>query len=103
MVERKSPPKREEGFIEVTGGRVWYRKVEVESDGTPLVTLHGGPGGSSDTLIALEALSDERPIIFYDQLGAGNSDRQEDDSLWTLNRYIDEVETVRAVLNIENF
>ena len=92
-----------EGFIEVKGGKVWYKIVGTESKGIPLLTLHGGPGGSSGTLVALEALSDDRPIIFYDQLGAGNSDRPEDDSLWTLNRYIDEVETVRAALNIENF
>ena len=99
----KEMPTSREGLIEVKGGKVWYKIVGTESKGTPLLTLHGGPGGSSGTLVALEALSDDRPIIFYDQLGAGNSDRPEDDSLWTLNRYIDEVEAVRAALNIENF
>jgi len=99
----KEMPTSREGLIEVKGGKVWYKIVGTESKGTPLLTLHGGPGGSSGTLVALEALSDDRPIIFYDQLGAGNSDRPEDESLWTLNRYIDEVEIVRAALNIENF
>src|SRR3990167_7411094 len=103
MTERETPPNVQEGYIKVIGGKVWCRIVGSENKGTPLLTLHGGPGGSSGTLVALEALSDDRPIIFYDQLGAGNSDRPEDDSLWTLNRYIDEVEAVRAALNIENF
>ena len=34
------------GFVEVPGGPVWY-EVMSEGEGTPLVILHGGPGGTS--------------------------------------------------------
>ncbi|OGD84214.1 proline iminopeptidase, partial [Candidatus Curtissbacteria bacterium RBG_13_40_7] len=102
MTEKEKPPSHED-FIEVTGGKVWYKIVGVQSKGLPLLTLHGGPGGSSGTLIALEALADERPVIFYDQLGAGNSERPDDDSLWTLDRFIEEVDKVRNSLNLERF
>ena len=60
----------EEGYVEVRGGRTWYRVVG-EGTAVPLVTVHGGPGGTHDYLEPLAALADERPVVFYDQLGAG--------------------------------
>jgi len=35
-------------------------------------------------------------VIFYDQLGCGDSDRPEDPSLWTLERFVDELAAVRV-------
>jgi proline-specific peptidase len=56
-----------EGYIDVPGGKVWYREVG-EGDETPLLCLHGGPGSTHNNLEALEALADRRRVIFYDQL-----------------------------------
>ena len=62
-----------EGTIEVKDGyRVWYRRVG-GGQATPLLILHGGPGAGHDYLETLEALADERPVIFYDQLGCGRT------------------------------
>jgi proline iminopeptidase len=36
-----------EGYIEVTGGQIWY-KIVGEGDGVPLLLLHGGPGFPSE-------------------------------------------------------
>ena len=36
--------KTEEGYIEVPGGKVWYRAVGDGADAIPLLCLHGGPG-----------------------------------------------------------
>lgn len=79
-----------EGRIEVPGGSVWYRVVG-DSQATPLVVIHGGPGATHDYLEPLEALADERPVVFYDQLGAGKSDAPDDIELWTNERLIDEL------------
>lgn len=54
----------QEGFIPVTGGKVWYRLVGADKIGMPLVTLHGGPGFTHDYLEPLEELADERPVLF---------------------------------------
>ena len=81
---------RREGGVDVTGGRIWYCIVG-GGDKVPLVIVHGGPGATHDYLEPLEALADERPVVFYDQLGAGNSDAPDDDSLWTNQRIIDEL------------
>jgi proline iminopeptidase len=89
-----------EGFIEVTGGRVWYRIVGA-GPGTPILLLHGGPGVSSQYLKPLAALGDERPVIFYDQLGCGHSDHPTDTTLWRIDRFVDEITRVRQALGLK--
>ena len=89
-----------EGFIEVTGGKVWYVIHNQQATGIPLLVLHGGPGSSSYSLQGLKDLAINRPVILYDQLGCGKSDRPEDDSLWTLDRFVEEVGLVRKALEL---
>jgi proline iminopeptidase len=91
-----------EGYIPVTGGRVWYRVVGTGS-GLPLLALHGGPGANSGYLEPLTALADERPVIFYDQLGGGKSDRPNNPNLWVLDRFAEELMQVRDALNLTRF
>jgi proline-specific peptidase len=88
-----------EGFVEVPGGRVWYRCVG--EGGVPLLCLHGGPGFTHYYLEPLEALAGRRQVIFYDQLGCGRSDRPDDTSLWTIDRFVEELARVRAALGLD--
>lgn len=88
-----------EGFADVPGGRVWYR-VAGNGPGTPLVVLHGGPGASSHYLESLAQLGSERPVIFYDQLGSGRSDRTADTTLWRIERFMAELDSVRSHLGL---
>lgn len=90
-----------EGYVEVSGGRVWHKTVGAGKGGEPLLVLHGGPGASHDYLEPLEVLSDERPVVFYDQLGGGRSDRPTDLSLWTVERFVDELAQVRHALGLQ--
>jgi proline iminopeptidase len=62
--------------------------------------LHGGPGAPSYYLKPLAALADERPVIFYDQLGAGHSDQVSDTTLWKTERFVQEIEALRKALNL---
>jgi proline iminopeptidase len=88
-----------DGFVEVEGGRVWYEVVgSVEA--TPLLVLHGGPGFTHEYCRSLEGLAGERPVVFYDQLGCGRSDRPDDLSLWTTERYVRELAEVRRALGL---
>lgn len=89
-----------EGYVNVSGGRVWYRIV---GNGTrpPLLLLHGGPGAPSYYLEPLAALADQRPVVFYDQLGAGRSDQPTDPSLWRTERFVEELGQVRAALRLD--
>jgi proline iminopeptidase len=90
-----------EGYIEVPGGRVWYRDTG-KGDGAPLLCLHGGPGASHHVLEPLEALASDRRVIFYDQLGCGQSDRPDNPALWTADRFVEELAQVRAALGLEH-
>jgi len=96
----KPPPGQ--GFLDVPGGPVWY-KVTGAGDGLPLVALHGGPGGTSCGQSRLEVLGDERPVIRYDQLGTGRSGRPDDLSLWEVDRFVEELHTIRQELGLERF
>ena len=89
----------EEGRVAVEGGQVAYR---VYGGGSrALLCLHGGPGFTHYYLEPLEALADERQVIFYDQLGCGKSDRPEDVTLWTVERFVEELVTVRETLGLD--
>ena len=73
--KRSSLP--DDGFVDVQGGRVAFRVVG-RGLSTPVLWIHGGPGGSSCSYVAnLNGIAAERPVILYDQLGSGYSDRIE--------------------------
>lgn len=92
-----------QNYISVPGGKVWYSISGSTTNGSPLIIIHGGPGASHDYLAPLEELSDERPVVFYDQLGCGNSDRPSDSSLWTVSRYVEELSVVVESFGFSEF
>jgi len=91
-----------EGYIEVNGGRVWYR-INGTGNKTPILLLHGGPGSSSYYLDPLKELSKDRPVIFIDQLGCGRSTRITDTTLMTIENYVEQLEQVRKALDLKDF
>jgi proline-specific peptidase len=94
-----------EGLVPFRGHNVWYRIVgDREAPGKlPLLCLHGGPGATHDYLEPLEAMAATgRRVIFYDQLGAGNSDHPHDPSLWTVPLFGEAVGVVRRALGLEH-
>jgi proline-specific peptidase len=93
-----------EGFVSFRGFNIWYRVVgDREMPGKlPLLCLHGGPGAPHDYLEPLEAMAATgRRVIFYDQLGAGNSDHPHNPSLWTVPLFVEEVGVVCQALGLE--
>jgi proline iminopeptidase len=89
-----------EGTIAVPGGNVWYRIAGADRPGIPLLCLHGGPGFPHDYLESMEDLADRRPVIFYDQLGCGRSDRPDDPAVYNLDRSVEEVAAVLDALQL---
>ncbi|TMK87221.1 MAG: alpha/beta fold hydrolase [Actinobacteria bacterium] len=94
-----------EGFIPFAGYRTWYRVVgEGEVAGKlPLLCLHGGPGATWHHMEPYEALAEGRRVVFYDQLGCGNSAVTEphETSMWTPGLYVREVDAVREALGLD--
>lgn len=91
-----------EGAIAVPGGNVWFKRVG-RGSGRSLLVVHGGPGLPHYYLSALKRLADEREVIFWDQLGCGNSDRPSNPDLWTMERSVAEMDAVVTALGLGAF
>ena len=91
-------------MIPIDGGhRVWTKRFG--SGSIPLLTLHGGPGCTHEYFECFEDFLPQHDIqiIYYDQLGSAYSDQPDDPSLWTLERFREEVEQIRQALDLEHF
>jgi L-proline amide hydrolase len=96
-----APINTQEGYVDYRGYRTWYRVVgDRDAGAVPLLALHGGPGSTHHYFAPLETLADERPVVVYDQIGCGNSDRPTDIE-WSVDVFRDEVAAVREQLGLE--
>ena len=91
-----------ESRVAVDGGRIWYRVVG-SGPATPAILLHGGPGYASFYMKSLEALSADRPVVRYDQLGAGKSDKLSDTSKFNIAHFVNELDSLRSHLGYDRF
>jgi L-proline amide hydrolase len=96
-----------EGTIDFRGYRTWYQihgDLNAIAPGKlPVLMLHGGPGVPHDYLESMKDLAATgRPVIFYDQLGCGKSDRPDNPDLWTVDTFLDELKVVRAALGLDH-
>ena len=99
MAPDANQPPRQEGYLEVPGGRVWYESRG--SGARTLLLLHGGPGGNSEDLRPLmELAAADFRVVRYDQLGSWRSEQPDDPALWQVPRFVAEVEQVRQALDL---
>ena len=85
---------------------VWTKRTGTNPS-LKVLLLHGGPGSTDEAYECVDTWFPRAGIeyYFYDQLGSFRSDQPDDPSLWTLDRFVDEVEQVRQALGLdrENF
>ena len=86
--------------------KVWTKRVG-NNPKMKLLLLHGGPGATHELYESFDGYFPQEGIeyIYYDQLGSYYSDQPSDTSLWTTERFVEEVEQVRKALglNKDNF
>jgi proline iminopeptidase len=86
--------------------KVWTKTIG-NNPTVRLLLLNGGPGGTHECFEGFESFlpAEGIELIYYDQLGCGNSDNPNDTAMWDLPRYVEEVEQVRKALNLtpDNF
>lgn len=86
--------------------KVWTKRVG-NNPKIKVLLLHGGPGFTHEIYECFDGFFPKEGIeyIYYDQLGSYYSDQPEDQSLWTIERFVDEVEQVRIALGLhkDNF
>lgn len=81
-------------------GKVAYRVYGTGAK-TPLIVLHGGPVAGESYMRPYVGLATERRVVLYDQSGCGASAKPADLSRYTLDRYVAELEALRATLGFE--
>jgi proline iminopeptidase/L-proline amide hydrolase len=98
------PAPDRELMVPVRGGRIYVRvNGRLDSPKAPLVMVHGGPGSSHAGFIPALPLADDRALILYDQLDNGRSDAPNDPFNWTVERFVSEIDAIRAALNLRQF
>lgn len=93
-------------MIELDNGhKVWTKRFG--NSPIKVLLLHGGPAMTHEYMECFESFFPQAGIEFYeyDQLGSYYSDQPDNDSLWTIERFVEEVEQVRKALglNQDNF
>ena len=90
------------GYVDVDGGRVgWRADGEDHHEHAAVVTIAGGPGCPHQFMLPFLALADERPVVLYDQLDTGRSDRPDDPANWRIERFVDEVDRLCRHLGLD--
>jgi len=81
---------------------VWTKKIG-NNPKIKLLLLNGGPGATHEYFECMEGFlpAEGIELIYYDQLGTGNSDNPKDTAMWSLPRYVEEVEQVRQALKLD--
>lgn len=91
----------EDGCIPYEGCNIYYKICgPANAAKTPLLALHGGPGGSHNYLLGLAKLATDRQVIFYDQIGGGLSERPQRIT-WTFNLFVREIKAIRTALRLK--
>lgn len=81
---------------------VWTKRVG-NNPTKKVLLLHGGPGATHEYFECFDSFLPQEGVeyYYYDQLGSAYSDNPNDSSLWTINRFVEEVETVRTALGLD--
>ena len=90
------------GYVAVPGGNVFYEMSNPDAAGIPLLLIHGGPGGTSCGFGVLDNEIRDRPVIRYDQLETGRSDRPGLREQWNISHSVAEIDAIRDALGLDS-
>lgn len=82
--------------------KVWTKRFGANPQ-VKVLLLHGGPAFTHEYMECFESFFPKEGFEFYeyDQLGSAYSDQPKDSSLWTTERFVEEVEQVRKAINAD--
>ncbi|HVZ55825.1 MAG TPA: proline-specific peptidase family protein [Chitinophagaceae bacterium] len=82
--------------------KVWTKRFGNNPD-IKILLLHGGPAMTHEYMECFESFFPGQGFEFYeyDQLGSYYSDQPADSSLWTTDRFVEEVEQVRKAIGAD--
>ncbi|HEU4573840.1 MAG TPA: proline-specific peptidase family protein [Chitinophagaceae bacterium] len=82
--------------------KVWTKRFG-NNPSIKILLLHGGPAMTHEYMECFESFFPKEGFEFYeyDQLGSYYSDQPTDSSLWTTDRFVEEVEQVRKAIGAD--
>jgi proline iminopeptidase len=82
--------------------KVWTKRFG-NNPRIKVLLLHGGPAMTHEYMECFESFFPQQGFEFYeyDQLGSYYSDQPKDSSLWTIPRFVEEVEQVRKAIGAD--
>lgn len=90
-----------EGYARVMGHWLFYRSFGESGKRGTILAVHGGPGAGQDGMTRIAQFSEKGfRVVMYDQLGAGRSEKPASELFYSMERYVDEIEGVRATMNL---
>lgn len=93
--------RKTEGRVRVLGYDLFYKVFTPPSARATILCLHGGPGATHDYLLPMRDLAKlGYRVVFYDQLGCGNSEVPKDPALFTVERAVEELEAFRREMKL---
>lgn len=101
MQENSDPYVNSSGMLDVGDGHKLAWEDWGNPQGTPVLHLHGGPGGSVSDSNKLTFDPEKHRIIFYDQRGCGKSTPFAETRKNTTEHLVSDIEKLREHLNIE--
>ena len=83
--------------------KVWTKRFG-NNPKIKILLLHGGPAMTHEYMECFETFFQKQGFEFYeyDQLGSYYSDQPKDSSLWTIDRFVEEVEQVRQAIGADS-
>lgn len=83
--------------------KVWTKRFG-NNPSIKILLLHGGPAMTHEYMECFESFFPKEGFEFYeyDQLGSYYSDQPTDSSLWTIPRFVEEVEQVRQAIGADS-
>ena len=88
-------------FIEHRFGKTYFTK-KGRSGKTPIIWLHGGPGGMHKADSEVFQLSEERPVYCYTQIGSGRSSPTEKKH-WNIETFVAELAILIKAWGLSEF
>ncbi|MBF0464255.1 MAG: proline iminopeptidase-family hydrolase [Nitrospirae bacterium] len=90
------------GYVNMPDYNLWYSVYGADKPGVPLLVVNG-IALSHDYMEPISELSSDRPVIFYDQRGCGNSGGNVNISEWTFDVFFDEIDALCKELNYPKY
>lgn len=87
--------------------KTWYKIFgDLSTSKTPMIVVHGGPGACHEYLLPLTDLAPSIPLVFYDQIGNGQSthlpEKAGDEAFWSVQLFHDELDNLISHLGLKD-